>query len=89
MAEFIIVPVIFGIALLLLSLGKLLGKEQEFHSCGTGADSEECATCAVPDMENAAKFKDESGLTNVAQLGNPNRKNRFIDRLDFRPDKLN
>jgi len=86
MAQFIIVPIVFGIALLLLSLGKLLGSKHEVHtSCSTEDD---CDTCAVSEMEKESGIDDPAGLTNVAQLGNPNRKNRFIEQLDFHPDKL-
>ena len=84
--EFILVPVIFAIALLLLSLGKLLGKDQEFHTCSS--EGEDCETCATNDLDIGFHSIDEAGLSNVAQLGNPNRKNRFIDTLDFRPDKI-
>lgn len=86
MAQFIIVPIIFGIALLLLSLGKLLGSKHEIHTSCSG--EEDCDTCAVSEMEKEAGINDPAGLGNVAQLGNPNRKNRFIDQLDFRPEKF-
>ncbi len=87
MMQFILVPVIFGLAFLLLALGKLLGRKDNLHSCSSGTDGEGCATCASADME-FYQSKDDPGFANVAQLGNPNRKNRFVEELDFKPERF-
>ena len=87
MMQFILVPIIFGLAFLLLGLGKLLGRKDSLHSCSSDGDGEECSTCASFDVE-FYQSKDDPGFTNVAQLGNPNRKNRFVEELDFKPERF-
>jgi len=87
MMQFILVPIIFALAILLLSLGKLLGRKDSLHSCSGGEDGDECTTCASVDI-GFYQSKDDPGFSNVAQLGNPNRKNRFIEELDFKPERF-
>ena len=85
--EFILVLVIFSVAILLLSLGRLLGSKHDLHGCKGGEGDQGCATCSSPEMD-FYKSNDDPGFKNVAQLGNPNRKNRFIDKLDFKPERF-
>ncbi len=85
--EFLLVPIIFALALIMLSIGKLLGKDKELHSCKGGDGDSECTTCANPDMD-FNNSKDDPGFSNVAKLGDPNRKTRFIDKLDFKPERF-
>ncbi len=85
--EFLIVPVIFGLAFALLAIGQFFGKKQQLHSCSSDHEGEGCSTCANPDVE-FYQSEDDPGFKNVAQLGNPNRKNRFIDKLDFKPERF-
>jgi len=87
--EFILVPVIFAAALLLLSLGRLLGHKSIEGSCSAGSKIEGIDSCAACSTKTDDILEDEAGLKNVAELGNPNRKHIFIDKLDFKPDKLN
>ena len=84
--EFLLVPLIIGLTLILLSIGKILGKETDLHSC-KGEGDEDCQNCAAPDKEEILS-PDDPGFKNVAELGNPNRKQRFIDRLGFRPERF-
>lgn len=84
--QLIFTLIFFGVAFLLLAMGQFFGKKQKLHGCG-GGDEEECTTCANPDVE-FYQSKDDPGFSNVAQLGNPGRKNRFIDKLDFRPERF-
>ena len=84
--EFIIAIAVFAIAFVFLSLGRFMGRKHELHSCGGGKD-ESCASCGDKNADDD-HLRDDAGLSNVAELGNPNRKNRFIDKLDFRPEKL-
>lgn len=90
--EFIIVPLIFGSALALLSLGKFIGKKEGIHtSCRAGHNIEgadSCGACSNEDIK-FYKSKDDPGFENVAKLGNPNRNKRFIDQLHFRPERFN
>ena len=85
--EFLLVPIVFGIAFLLLALGQFFGKKQKLHSCSSGKEDENCASCSSTDME-FYQSKDDPGFKNVAELGNPNRKTRFIDKLDFKPERF-
>ena len=85
--EFLIVPIIFGIAFALLGIGQFFGKKQKLHSCSGDDDGEGCSTCANPDVE-FYQSEDDPGFKNVAELSNPNRKNRFIDKLDFKPERF-
>jgi len=85
--EFLLVLLFFGLALLLLALGKLLGGKHEYHTCNSENEDEDCAACNSIDTEFYLS-KDDPGFSNVAQLGNPNRKNRFIDKLDFKPERF-
>jgi hypothetical protein len=92
--EFLIVPFIFGTALLLLSVGKFFGKKEGVQmSCSASkkihsGPAESCATCACEE----AKFKsvsDEEGFSDVARLGYPNRKSRFLNVDKLRRDGFN
>ena len=84
--EFLLVPLIIGLALVLLSVGKIFGRENELHSC-KGEEEDDCLSCATSDKQEILS-PDDPGFKNVAKLGNPNRKNRFIDKLDFRPERF-
>lgn len=89
--EFLIVPLFFGAALLLLSIGKFFGKKQGIHRCcGTGKHIEgaSCGACSNEDI-NINKTKDASGLSNVARLGYPRREKRFVNQHDFKPERFN
>lgn len=92
--EFLIVPVIFGIAFALLGIGKFMGGKDLGSSCSSSkalaekGHTDACGACANEDV----KFyldKEDPGFNNVARLGYPNRKKRFIDKLDFKPDRFN
>jgi len=84
--EFIIAIAVFAIAFVFLSLGRIMGRKHELHSCGSGKDNK-CVSCGDKNADDD-HLRDDAGLSNAAMLGNPNRKNRFIDKLDFRPEKL-
>ena len=84
--EFLFVPLIIGLAMVFLAIGKILGKDKELHSCKSGAE-DDCINCSTTDNEQILA-PDDPGFKNVAKLGNPNRKNRFIDKLDFRPERF-
>ncbi|KAA3612999.1 MAG: hypothetical protein D8M58_11860 [Calditrichaeota bacterium] len=91
--EFIIVPLIFGVALFLLGVGKFIGGKSLSASCsstdhipGLAHDEENCG-CKKDDV-NFYIDKEDPGFDRVAQLGYPNRKKRFIDKLDFKPDRF-
>lgn len=88
MIEFLIVPIVFGLAFMLLALNKLIGRDKELHTCSTGSKQGGCATCAGDEFKT---FKDKSdpGFENVAKLGNPNRRRPFSDKFDFRPERYN
>jgi len=91
--EFLIVPVIFGLALFLLSLGKFMGKKQGVHtSCNANKNLEgedaSCGACADEDLK-FYKSKDDPGFSNVAKLGYPRRNKRFVDKHDFKPERFN
>lgn len=92
--EFLIVPFIFGTALLLLSVGKFFGKKEGVQmSCSASkkihsGPAQSCVTCAC----EAARYQpinDEEGLTEIARLGYPNRKSRFINMDKLRKDGFN
>ena len=93
--EFLIVPLIFGAAVVLLAIGKFVGGKELGSSCSStkaladkGHDEAACGACTNEDV----KFyldKNDPGFDKVAQLGYPNRKKRFIDKLDFNPDRFN
>ncbi len=87
--ELLLVPVIFGAALLLLSLGRLLGHKQIESTCSAGSKIDGVDSCASCSTKTDDVLQDEAGLKNVAELGNPNRKHIFIDKLDFKPERLN
>ncbi|MGD9899643.1 MAG: hypothetical protein AB7T22_11025 [Calditrichaceae bacterium] len=89
--EFLLVPIIFAVALLLLSLGKLMGGKEVHTSCSAGSHIEGVDACGSCDTESVKFYTSEKdpGFENVAKLGNPNRKTRFIDKLDFKPERFN
>jgi len=91
--EFLIVPFILGAAFFLLGIGKFIGGKNLSTSCsstkhipGLDHDKESCG-CKEDDV-NFYIDKDDPGFDRVAQLGYPNRKKRFIDKLDFKPDRF-
>jgi hypothetical protein len=86
--EFIIVPIIFGLAIILLSIGKLLGRKGIQEGCKAGEEIENVDGCGSCSIGVEKYMVDDSGLNKVAQLGNPNRDKRFIDKLDFKPAKI-
>ena len=89
--KFIVVPIFFGIALLLLSIGKFFGKKQGVqHSCSStkNIDSASCGACGDEDLK-FYKSKDDPGLGNVAKLGYPRRNKRFVAKHDFKPERFN
>lgn len=89
--EFLVVPLIFGIALFLLSIGKFFGKKQGVqHSCSANKniDGTSCGTCSKEDVKlNKAKYDPDFG--NVAKLSYPRLEKRFLDKYDFNPDRFN
>ena len=89
MAEFIIVPLLFGLAMLLLSLGKIFDNEKELHSCKGGSEADSACGSCISDEFKTYKDKTDPGFENVAKLGNPNRNRRFIDKIDFKPERFN
>ncbi|MBD3223933.1 MAG: hypothetical protein GF313_04340 [Caldithrix sp.] len=91
--EFLFVPIIFGSALVLLSIGRFIGKKHEIHtSCSAGRNingvDASCGACSNEDIK-FYKSKNDPGFENVAKLGNPTRNKRFIDKLHFRPERFN
>jgi hypothetical protein len=89
--EFLIVPILFGIALILLSIGKLFGRPGIKEGCKPGHNLNEvgsCGACSPNDLKLPLD-KDDAGLENVAKLGNPNRNRRFSAKFDFRPERMN
>jgi len=89
--EFLIVPLFFGIALLMLSLGKFFGKKQGVrHSCSASRHIED-ASCGACSDEHIRfyKSKDDPGFENVAKLGYPRREKRFVGKHDFKPERFN
>lgn len=91
--EFLFVPVVFGFALLLLSLGKFMGKKQDVGtscSASKNLDGEHtsCGACSNEDLK-FYKSKDDPGFSNVAKLGYPRRNKRFVDKHDFKPERFN
>ena len=93
--EFLIVPLIFGAAVLLLGFGKFIGGKELGNSCSSskhlaakGHDDASCGACTNEDVKFYLS-KDDPGFEKVASLGYPNRKKRFIDKLDFKPDRFN
>lgn len=92
--EFLLVPFIFGIAFALLGIGKFIGDKNLSSSCSSSkalaekGHSDACGACSNEDV----KFyldKNDPGFDKVASLGYPNRDKRFIDKLDFKPDRFN
>ena len=93
--EFLIVPLIFGAALALLGIGKFIGGKELGTSCSSskaladkGHDEASCGACSNEDVKFFLN-KEDAGFDKVASLGYPNRKKRFIDKLDFNPDRFN
>ncbi len=92
--EFLLVPLIFGTAFVLLSIGKIITGKQISGSCSAGASLKEhghedasCGSCSNEDVKFYLS-KDDPGFDKVASLGYPNREKRFIDKLDFKPDRF-
>ncbi len=89
--EFLLVPLVFGTAFVLLSIGKIINGKQISGSCQAGATLKEHghddASCGACDNEDVKFYldKDDPGFDKVASLGYPNREKRFIDKLDFKP----
>lgn len=83
--EFLLVPIVLGAAFGLLAIGQFFGKKkQNLGGCSSDGD---CNSCSNEDLE-FYNSDDDPGFKNVAELGNPNRKNRFIDTLDFKPERF-
>lgn len=92
--EFLFVPIIFGIAFFFLGIGKFIAGNDLSTSCSSskhlakhGHDSECHGGCDNEDV----KFyidKEDPGFEKVATLGYPNREKRFIDKLDFKPERF-
>ncbi len=83
--EFLLVPIVLGMAFALLALGQFFGKKKQKLGGCSGED--DCSTCSNDDLEFYQSDEDP-GFKNVAELGNPNRKKRFIDKLDFKPERF-
>lgn len=90
--EFILVPVIFSAALLLLSIGKLFGRKGISGGCKSHSPihgvNVSCGACAGRE-DKLVKTGDHAGLRNIAQLGYPGRNRPFIEHIDFKPDQFN
>lgn len=92
--EFLIVPFIFGAAFLLLGLGRFIGGKEIGTSCSSSKhivtkdhDDTSCGACSNEDV----KFyidKEDPGFEKVASLGYTQRDKRFIDKLDFKPERF-
>ncbi|RMH60455.1 MAG: hypothetical protein D6677_13720 [Calditrichaeota bacterium] len=92
--EFLLVPLFFGAAVTLLGLGKLLGGRELGSSCSSGVhlkehghDDATCGACSNEDVKFYVS-REDPGFDRVAQLGYPNREKRFIDKLDFKPERF-
>ena len=82
--EFLLVLGIFGFAFLLLSIGIIFSKK-EIHAGTCGSDivvNGEKLTCgACPSKEaEICSSGDKDGFATVAQLGNPQRKKKFLNK---------
>ncbi len=92
--EFLLVPLFFAAALILLNIGKFIGGRQLQNSCSAGKHlhqkGHDDASCGACDNEDVKFYlsKDDDGLDKVASLGYPGRDKRFIDKLDFKPDRF-
>ncbi len=92
--EFLIVPVLFGGAIFLLGIGKFIGGKDLNSSCSSGDHLKDYghadASCGACDNEDVKFYisKEDPGFDRVASLGYPNRDKRFIDKLDFKPDRF-
>jgi hypothetical protein len=91
--EFLIVPLFFGVALLMLSIGKFFGEKRGINtSCNSGKNIDKvdasCGACSNEDLK-FYKSKDDPGFENVAKLGYPRRNKRFVAKHDFKPDRFN
>lgn len=86
--EFIIVPVLFAIALGLLSLGKILGKDTELHTCKGGGEAESCGSCTC-DTKMTQPADENAALKDIARMDDPNREKRYTSRLNVNPERLN
>ncbi|MBN2426025.1 MAG: hypothetical protein JXR46_06610 [Calditrichaceae bacterium] len=89
--EFLIVPILFGLALFMLSIGKLFGRHGIKEKCkhGHGGHKEGSCGASSPNDLKLPLGKKDDGMENVAKLGNPQRNRRFSDKFDFRPERLN
>ena len=93
--EFIFVPFIFGTAFVLLGIGKFIGGKDISTSCSSskhivakGDDDTSCGACSNEDVKFYVD-KEDPGFDKVASLGYAGRENRFIEKLDFKPDRFN
>ncbi len=83
--EFLLGLIVMAVAFALLSLGQFFGKKKQ--NLGGCSSDEDCGSCSNEEVE-FYKSDDDPGFKNVAELGNPNRKKRFIDTLDFKPERF-
>lgn len=90
--EFLFVPIIFAIALLLLSLGKLFGGKEIHGSCkgrkSAHGEDLSCGACSGKDKK-ISQADDKAGLQNIAKLGYPSRKQPYNEKADFKPEQFN
>ena len=89
--EFLLVPLIFSAALVLLSIGKFFGGK-EIHGCKghntINGVNVSCGACSHKDAK-LIPADDDAGFQKLAQLGYPSRKRPFHDKVDFKPDQFN
>ncbi len=82
--DFLLVLGIFGIAFLLLSLGTIFSKKEiNAGTCGNDliVNGEKLSCDACPSKEaELCSSGDKDGFATVAQLGNPQRKKKFINK---------
>jgi len=90
--EFILVLVLFSAALIMLSIGQLLGGKQIHGSCkshkAVDGINVSCGACSQKDTKLDPKI-DKAGLQNVSKLGYPSRTRPFSQNEDFKPDRFN
>ena len=92
--EFVLTLVLFSLSFLLFSIGRLMGRKQVRTSCGGGTGKKikdigaTCGACNAFDELKFYKDKEDPGFENIARLGYPNRDKRFIDKLDFKPERF-
>ncbi len=93
LVEFLLTLILFTLSFVLFSVGRFFGRKQVHTACG-GAGKKikdigsTCGACNAIEELKFYKDKTDPGFENVARLGYPNRDKRFIDKLDFKPERF-